>query len=679
MDVHLGRLNPPQRQAVLHGDGPMLVLAGAGSGKTRVITTRIAYLLSRGVPARSICGMTFTNKAAAEMRQRLQALAGPAARKVTLSTFHALGLVILQQETAAAGLRSGFCVYDTADQLSLVRELLRQVKVADRRLDAAKVLDIILRTKRERLDEVALDWGDDYEMAAFDLYPRYMAQMRAYNAVDFDDLLLRTQDVLAEPDVRARWGARYEHLLVDEYQDTSPDQLALVQALAGDRQNICAVGDDDQAIYGWRGAAVGNILAFAKTFPGTYEVVLDQNYRSTGNILAAANAVIKLNTERKPKALWCDVGPGEAVEVVACAHDEDEAMFVAETVRQLNYEGVPYADVAVLYRANTQSRVFEETLTAEQIPVRVVGGQAFYDRKEVRDALALLGLVNNPTDELALRRIVNVPPRGIGPASLERLEGFAQAAGLGLWQAVQQAADVPNLPRAAQVGCQALVQQVTATQELLRATTTAAALPGTVARLLNALGWRESIVDADDATSIKTRRLDNLVAVQAALERFAERHPDADEPLSAFLRTTALARSPSDDAAETPCEVTLQTLHSAKGLEFPYVFFVGLEEDLLPHRRTLEGDGDLSEERRLCYVGMTRARTRLWLSHCETRQARGRSSERTPSRFLSDLPAGDGIRRWHREAPPESAESEDKAAEFFARMRLQLGIEEPAK
>ena len=546
LQQQLGRLNPPQLQAVLHGDGPLLVLAGAGSGKTGVITARIAHLLTRGVAARAICGMTFTNKAASEMRQRLQRLAGRAASKVTLCTFHALGLVLLQQEYAAAGLRQGFCVYDTGDQLSLVRELLRQVKVADRRLDAPRVLDLILRTKRQRLEEVPLDWGDDYEMAAFDLYPRYLAQMRAFNAVDFDDLLLRSQDALAQPEVRARWASRYDYLLVDEYQDTSPDQLALVQALAGPRQNVCAVGDDDQAIYGWRGAAVDNILRFADSFPGTQEIVLEQNYRSTGSILAAANAVIRHNSLRKAKALWSDAGAGAPVEVVACAHDEDEAQFVAETVRQLHYDGVPYAEMAVLYRANSQSRVFEETLTAEQIPVRVMGGQAFYDRREVRDALALLSLVNNPSDELAMRRIVNVPPRGIGPASLERLEAHARAQDLSLWQALEQAAVVPDLPAAARAGAAQLAQEVAAMQASLRGAG-AADLPAAVSRILTALNWRESIVEADDATSLKARRLDNLTAVQAAVGRFVGRHPESAQPLGDFLRTTALSRNPNED------------------------------------------------------------------------------------------------------------------------------------
>lgn len=674
--LDLSSLNAPQRQAVLHTNGPLLVLAGAGSGKTRVIIYRIARLMEDGVPPERILGVTFTNKAAREMRHRLTGLAGRGSAKVSLSTFHALGLRILKQEAENAGLKPGFCIYDTSDQLSLVRDLMRQVRVADRRLDAAKVLDLILKTKRERLDEVALDWGDDYELAAFDLYPRYLEQMRAFNAIDFDDLLLRCQDVLKLPAVRERWGQQFDYLLVDEYQDTSPDQLELVRVLAGTRQNVCAVGDDDQAIYAWRGAAVDNILSFAQHFTPTQEVILAQNYRSTGHILAAANTVIRNNEKRKAKELWCGSGMGEPVEVVACQNEEDEATLVSEVIGRLRYDGVPFRDIAVLYRSNAQSRLFEETLALENVPFRVIGGQAFFDRKEVRDALAFLAVAHNPLDEVALRRIINVPTRGIGATSLDRLVEHGERQGVGLWGALLDWEKVPNLPKIAAMGVESFVGLVKPWAERLRQ-----AKPGQTAGLVreyfDALTLKDAVLAADDAPSIATRRLENLEQTISAVERFEARLEPDEEPLAAFMRSSALVRSPSDDEEDSKDEVTLMTLHSAKGLEFPYVFMVGMEEDLLPHRRTIDLGQDLSEERRLCYVGITRARLRLWLCYARTRRKHGQFVDRTPSRFLQELPEGEGIlRRGRDEAPSSEEASEAMAAEFFKKMRLQLGIEE---
>ncbi len=444
--LDLSTLNPPQRDAVLHVNGPLLVLAGAGSGKTRVIIHRIAHLLQLGTAPDRILGVTFTNKSATEMRERLKKMVGRTAHRVQLSTFHALGLNILREEYDAAGLSAGFSIYDTGDQMGLVRELLRQTRVADRRLDAYKILEVILAAKRKRLAEVKFDTGDDYEMAAYDLYPRYVEQMRAYNAVDYDDLLLRSKSALEHPAVRDRWSQRYDYLLVDEYQDTSPDQLELLQVLAARHGNVCVVGDDDQAIYAWRGAAVDNILSFASQFPGTREIVLDQNYRSTSNILASANAVIKNNVTRKQKVLWSALGEGEPVEVVACADAEDEAEFVIDMIGKLIYQNVKHHDIAILYRANAQSQIFEETMALEKIPFRVVGGQEFFDRKEVRDAVAFLQVAQNPYDEVSLRRIINVPPRGIGATSVERLVKYGESTGKGLWHAMTYGGANVDLP-----------------------------------------------------------------------------------------------------------------------------------------------------------------------------------------------------------------------------------------
>lgn len=671
----------------------MLVLAGAGSGKTRVIIYRIARLMLDGVPPERILAVTFTNKAAHEMRARLSALVGPNSRGVTLSTFHALGLSILKEEHQAAGLSKNFAIYDTSDQLSLTRELMRQVQVADRRLDAQRVLDIMLQTKRDGLDEVQLDWGDDYELAALDLYPRYLAQMQAFGAIDFDDLILKANKVLQLPDVAARWRARYQHLLVDEFQDTSPDQIELLKALCGPPCNITAVGDDDQAIYGWRGAAVDNILSFGKHFPEVKEVVLDQNYRSTCHILNAANAIIAKNTARRPKTLWSALGAGVPVQIMACATDEDESTWVTQSIEALRYEGVPLTDIAVLYRANAQSRPIEEELLAARIAVRVLGGQALFDRKEARDGMAFMQLLHNANDEVALRRVINVPPRGIGPQSLERLAQFAQSERISLGQALARIDEVAGLPAQAKAGGGAFVQMLQQTRQRLQAQT-AGGLGAHVEELFEALQLKGAILSGNDAPSVCTRRLENLTAAVGALERFERKHrqtqplpsaePGMDQHalLGSFLRAAALRHEQPED--EPQGEVTLMTLHAAKGLEFPYVFMVGVEEEYLPHRRAIDDTGpqasqSLAEERRLCYVGMTRARKQLFLSHAQTRLRHGRRIERTPSRFLGDLPTGDGI--VHKtfgaqdEGPQDAARSELLAQAFFAKMRAQLGID----
>lgn len=683
--LDLFALNAPQREAVLHDEGPLLVLAGAGSGKTRVIVYRIARLLLAQVAPEAILAVTFTNKAALEMRARLRALAGSRGQKVVLSTFHALGLSILREEHAAAGLAANFSIYDGSDLLSLTRELLRGVQVSDRRLDAQRVLELLLQAKRDGLDEVALRWGDDYELAAYDLYPKFSAQMRAYGAVDFDDLILRSAQLLRAPEVAARWRHRFRYVLVDEYQDTSPDQLELLRALCQSTQNVCAVGDDDQAIYAWRGAAVDNILRFAEHFAGTREVVLAQNYRSTKAILAAANSVIAHNAVRKQKTLWSALPEGDPVQVVSCADEQDEADFVAQSVHTLLAGGTKACDVAILCRSNGQGKVFEETLRAERLEVRVLGGQAVFDRKEARDALAFLTLLHNPNDEVALRRVINVPARGLGPTSVERLASFAAREGCTLAEALRRADEVPDLTRGAREGALALDDVLGQHRAQLRAES-GGACAATAESLLLALGLKEAVLAGNDADGVRARRLDNLEAILRSLSRFEERSQvrgGAGAVLAAFLRVATLQKDAEqpDGSAE---ELTLMTLHAAKGLEFGYVFVVGVEEDLLPHRRALEDLGEgahnaLAEERRLCYVGITRAQRRLWLSFARERRRHGRNVPRTPSRFLDELPAGPGILRVTRDAATAGADdggqNEALARAFFARMRAQLGYE----
>lgn len=670
--LQLSSLNPRQREAVLHGPGPMLVLAGAGSGKTRVIITRIAHLIQNGVEAERILGVTFTNKAAKEMRERLTGMIGRAGSKVLLSTFHSLGLRILREEFRAAGLRPGFCIYDQSDQMSLVRELMRRVTVADRRLDAGKILNMILEAKKSAVSEVEILEGDDYEIAVAELYPRYIEQMQAYNAVDFDDLLLRAVFVLRQDAVKARWAERFDYILVDEYQDTSPDQLELLQALASHKQNVCVVGDDDQSIYAWRGADAANILAFGRHFARTHEVILDQNYRSTGNILDAANTVIANNSQRKAKKLWSAGGPGDPVEVTACNDGEDEASFVYQQIRKLLDQGTRPDDIAILYRANSQSQVFEEKLAFERIPYRVVGGQAFLERKEVRDVIAYMALARNPRDEIALRRVINNPPRGIGPSSVQRLATHGESTGKGLWGALKDPIARAALPRNAQAGAVELIELVEEFGLRVR-DPQGGHLSRQVRALIDRLRLREHVLKADDAESIAERRLDNIDEVINSVTRFEELNPKDTDLLGNFLDASSL-RSKSEEENNPPGgRVTLMTLHGAKGLEFPYVFFVGVEEDLLPHKRSVELGGEIAEERRLCYVGMTRAKRRLFMCYARTRLTRGKPMPRTPSRFLQELPKEPIVHRHDRNQVLEGEAADKVADDFFAKMRAMLG------
>jgi len=542
-------------------------------------------------------------------------------------------------------------------------------------LDAGRVLELILAAKRKRRTEIEILEGDDYEMAAFDLYPKYVQQMRAFNAVDFDDLLLLAEDVLDQEEPRRRWSERFEYLLVDEYQDTSPDQLKLLKILAGTEKNVCVVGDDDQSIYAWRGANPENILAFTRDFPGARDVVLDQNYRSTNNILRAANAVIANNQKRKPKSLWSAGGDGDPVDVVAVADGDEEATYIVGQIQRLLGEGVQRDAIAILYRSNLQSRIFEELLALDHIPFRVVGGQAFFERKEVRDALAFLSVVANPRDEIALRRIINVPPRGIGATSVERLVAHGEATGKGLWGALLDARNVKDLPHAAMQGAEQLVGLLNPLGERLRAVQPGQ-LASTCRDLFAGLGLRDAVLAADDAPGIAEKRLENLDEVMRSLEGFERNARVDDGLLSEYLLAAALAsRNDQEEEEEAGGKVTLMTLHSAKGLEFPYVFLVGVEEELLPHKRTVDDlAGDIGEERRLFYVGMTRARKRLWLTWARHRNKHGKPTERSPSRFLQELPEGPGVRKRDQDNPKGDAESDKLAEDFFKKMRSQLGI-----
>jgi DNA helicase-2/ATP-dependent DNA helicase PcrA len=662
--LDLSTLNPPQREAVTTTEGPLLVLAGAGSGKTRVIVHRIGWLMQKGVDPESILAVTFTNKAAGEMRERVAAVAGAAAVDVHVSTFHSFGLWLLQREHAAAGLPKRFAICDAGDQIALVKRCMREVKVDDRSFDAHRVLSMLSRAKsegRKRIRVREAGQGDDYDLVASEVFPRYARALRAQRSVDFDDLIALPVELLSKDEaLRRRIGERFRYVLVDEYQDTNAAQLELLKLLAGEERNVCAVGDDDQAIYGWRGAEVRNILRFERHFPGAKEVRLEQNYRSTGHILACANAVIARNPDRRPKRLFTSEGAGDRVRVVALENEEEEARFVGEEIARLRREGRPWSHFAVLYRLNAQSRPVEEALRAADMPHAVHGGPAFFDRSEVRDLLAYLKVCVAPRDEVSLARIVNVPARGIGDASLERVHARAVAEGLPLFEALARAGEVPDLPRGAAERIAAFVALVEKYRARFAEGKVAEAARALVAEV-DLPGHARGSVQSFEAGQ---RKVDALEGVLRSLDAFEAR--TSRPSLASWLARLALDSRAEEDP-QGGGGVTLMTLHAAKGLEFPVVFLVGVEEDLLPCAG-LQGEArDLDEERRLAYVGLTRARERLYLTRAAARTRRGKVIPRTPSRFLEDLPP-----EAHEKVDPSASDAPEDVAAAAASVMAEL-------
>ncbi|MGO8970101.1 MAG: ATP-dependent helicase [Myxococcaceae bacterium] len=673
--MDLSGLNPEQREAVTTPRGPLLVLAGAGSGKTRVIVHRIAWLLSKGARPGSILAVTFTNKAAAELKERLTRLAGRPAAEVWVSTFHALGAEVARQDLFRLGWPKRFAVADAGDQLALVRRLLRSVSLDQRALDARRVVAAISRAKNSGLPLVkeAAREGDDCGRLAAEAFPLYQRALRAQGAVDFDDLILLPLQLFREhPDVLARWRRRFQTLLVDEFQDTNPPQLEFVRLLAGARADVCAVGDDDQCIYGWRGAEVRNILDFQRHFPGTREVVLSRNYRSAGPVLAAASAVISALPERREKQLSAERPEGVPVQVVVLPGEDDEADWVARAVEKRLEAGLAPEQVAVLYRTNGQSRPLEESLRARGLPFEVLGGTEFFHQREVKDVVAYLKALANPLDEVSLLRIINVPARGIGDATMECLLAHARSRGLGVQQTLAVAGAVPGLSP----GAATRVEGFSALLSRMRQRLTAEPM-GQVARsLLVEIGFAEDTRAGAKDASVAQARLRGVEGVLASLEAYQSRQgPRAD--LISWLNRLSLDAREEEQAPERG-RVALMTLHAAKGLEFRVVFVVGLEEGLLPHAGMLGEPPNLDEERRLAYVGFTRARDELVLTRAASRLRRGREVLRTPSRFLQDLPAQGVVLSDLTLAAPRPASPGDGTV--FARLREQFraaGAEEP--
>lgn len=631
-------LNKEQLDAVQTINGPMLILAGAGSGKTKVLTCRIAHLLQQGVRPYRILAITFTNKAAAEMRERVDRMAGAAARDVWLFTFHAFCARLLRYELEnLSGYANNFAIYDTSDSKNLIKQVLKEMNLDEKRFPLPAIISHISNAKNALLlpDAYAREASGYYEQQVAKIYDAYQKKLQANNAVDFDDLLLLALRLLQEnPAVREKYQRKFDYLMVDEYQDTNHAQYLLTKLLAAGHRNICVVGDADQSIYGWRGADIQNILDFEKDYPDAKLVKLEQNYRSTQVILDAANAVIDNNSGRKPKNLWTANGNGSEIIYYQANDERDEARYVIENMQKLQLnEGAKLGDMAVLYRTNAQSRVFEEMLIKSGIAYTMVGGTKFYERKEIKDALAYLRLLYNPHDSLSLLRIINVPRRGIGDATMARLQEYANASGQTLFEVVTNAADVPGL---ASRFANKLDELSGLLFELMGE---AADVP--VKQLLDDVllktGYLEELQSSKDPQD--ESRVENLKEMLSVTEEFAVKcERNGEEPtLENFLADVALVAD-IDDAELGEEAVTLMTLHSAKGLEFPDVFLVGMEEGIFPHSRTLMDENEIEEERRLCYVGITRAEKHLFLSNARTRTIYGRTQYYTPSRFLQEVP-----------------------------------------
>jgi DNA helicase-2/ATP-dependent DNA helicase PcrA len=628
---YLADLNPAQREAVLHTEGPLLVVAGAGSGKTRVLTYRVAHLMSAvGAEPNEILAITFTNKAAAEMRERVETMLGDVARRIWLMTFHAACGRILRREAPRLGYKTNFTIYDQADQIRLVKACLDELERDPKRFVPRGIHNQISSAKNQLIGpgEYRNRVQSFYDQTVADTYELYQRRLFASNAVDFDDMLMLTVDVLERfPEALTKWQKAFRYVLVDEYQDTNHAQYRLLQLLAGQHRNLCVVGDPDQSIYAFRGADIRNIMEFERDFPDTRTIALEQNYRSTNRILRAANAVIAHNRERKEKELFSELGEGEPVEVLEVEDEHAEARFVAARIAALAEEGFNGSEIAVFYRTNAQSRVLEDVLVRQGVAYQVIGGPRFYERAEVKDVMAYLQVIDNPFDAVSLLRIANRPRRGIGDASLARLQAYANAQGMSLWEALE-------FPEEAGLGT-AQARSVTALRTLLLSLQ-AGALDLPVAELVQRVLERSGYLETLEAerTIEAQGRIENLQELVGVAQEYQASAPEPG--LSSFLQEISLYAD-QDALREEQSLVTLMTLHNAKGLEFRAVFMIGMEEGIFPHSRSLE-EGSLEEERRLAYVGMTRAQERLSLIHASARSLYGGRNYNLPSRFLDELP-----------------------------------------
>ena len=648
-------LNESQRAAVEHRGGPLLIVAGAGSGKTRVLTRRIAHLLATGdAQPGEILAITFTNKAAGEMKERVAELIGARARVMWVSTFHSACVRILRSEASRLGVTSGFTIYDQADSLRLMGMVLRDLDLDPKRYTPRSFLAQVSNLKNELIDyeTCAAQAVNHMEQTLAEAYGQYQARLQRANAFDFDDLISSAVAVLQLfPDVAEHYRRRFRHILVDEYQDTNHAQYTLIKELVGPGTpqlpagQLCVVGDADQSIYAFRGATIRNIEEFERDYPNARTIMLEQNYRSTQTILTAANAVIARNSSRRAKNLWTDSGQGAPIVAYVADDEHDEASFIATEIDRLtDEEAVNPGDVAVFYRTNAQSRSVEEVFIRVGMPYRVVGGTKFYERREVRDALAYLRSLANPTDEVSLRRILNVPKRGIGERAEAMVDAFSQRERISFAEALERAAEAPGIATRSLTSITGFVQLMTDLRTLVESGADAAVVLQAILEQSGYLAELQASADPQDET-----RVENLAELESVAQEFANDNPEGT--LVDFLERVSLVADSDDipDADASGGVVTLMTLHTAKGLEFPVVFLTGMEDGVFPHMRSLGDPKELEEERRLAYVGITRARERLYLSRSMMRSAWGSPAFNPPSRFLDEIPAE--ILDWRREEP----------------------------
>ncbi len=711
--MNLTRLNPGQKQAVLYTEGPLLILAGAGSGKTNTMTHRIAYLIKeKHVPATAILGLSFTRKAAEELKERVKKLTAqengrsPLTRGLTVTTFHSLCVRILRKHCEVLGFPKEFTILDQNDQTDLVREILKSINVDDRKFDPAAILFEMSQAKNEFLSteqaEVKFLGGGknvgDYGIVTAQVYPKYLERLKLLHSMDFDDLLFHAVSLLEKhPEIRANLSRVFRYIMVDEYQDTNPAQFRLLKALTDQHTNLCVVGDDDQSIYAWRGAKAEFILQFSSFFPTAKTITLDQNYRSTKTILDAANVVIAKNPHRHPKSLWSDLGVGEPIHHVIVEEDRAEAEFVADEILKIaepdKESRTAWKDFAILYRSNPQSRIFEEALRARKIPYKLVGALSYLDRKEIKDTLSYWKWIANSKDDSSLRRIINWPSRAIGKGALEAFSKDTLELHIPLIQSLEK---IDTLyPRAA-TGVKSLLSiHRTLTQDLKNCEPSLIALSVWARKSFTLIGIKNALLEEYEDPAVAERKWENVDELANAIgmmkldEAFVSGNPEytAADLLSEFLSRLTLEASLEEsdenqkkDDKNQKDQVTLLTFHGAKGLEFPVVFMVGLEEGLLPHRRTIEEAKDFSEERRLCYVGLTRAKKLLYLVRAKNRIRYGKPVPRLPSRFIEDIPKELQLMRNESYSPDpnspnlkeEEKKHEEKVSNFLAQIRSQI-------
>ncbi len=664
----LDNLNPVQREAVTTTEGPLLIVAGAGSGKTTVLVNRIAYIIDQGKAAPyNILALTFTNKAANEMKERIAALLPGLSGDMWIGTFHSICVKILRRNIDFLGYTNDFVIYDTADVKTLMKECYRELDIDDRNFPVRSVMSIISGAKNDSLDAETFEsvYKTDFRMSEVaKIYKLYQSKLRKNNAVDFDDLILNTVKLLSlNPDVLDKYQRRFKYILVDEYQDTNNIQYLLISLLAGGYQNICVVGDDDQSIYKFRGANIGNILSFESDYENAKRITLEQNYRSTQTILDAANAVIAHNSGRMPKKLWTAKDGGDKIQVFTAPTEYDEARFIARTIKKYQQENGRFGDCAILYRTNAQSRVIEEMMMREAVPYRVLAGLRFYDRKEIKDIIAYLRLIHNPNDDMSLRRIINEPKRKIGGATVDKLTAIAMAEDCSIYDVIRNASLFEDALKSSVSKLKSFFELM---ESLIKLKDTIP-LTQLMTRVLNDTGYL-AMLQSEDTIENQTRceNIDEFMNVAAEFEQ----NPEYEGTLAEFLESVTLI-SDVDGYDEDEDAAVMMTIHSAKGLEFPVVFLTGLEEGLFPGMRSIGNNDDIEEERRLCYVAITRAREKLYITKSQSRTVYGKTAAVQPSRFFKEIPSEytEDNSDFRTKARDYVRGNRTSAAEYFSRER----------